>query len=58
MMKKIFITILVMVYIFVLGLLGAKVNSFDNGNGYIITDFEIFGFNLRYWSEVENYGRN
>jgi uncharacterized protein YxeA len=50
-MKKVFITILVMIYIFVLGLLGAKVNSFDNGNGYIITDFEIFGFSLRYWSE-------
>ena len=52
-MKKIIVTILIMLQLFYVGMINAKVESFDNGYGKTIVYVEIFGFRFNYWNESE-----
>jgi hypothetical protein len=51
-MKKIIITVLIMVYLFVLGLINAEVHSMETSGGYMVTYVEIYGFRFNYWEEI------
>ena len=52
-MKKVILTVLIMLQLFYIGLVNAKVDSFNNGYGEIVAYIEIYGFRFNYIIESE-----